>query len=475
MGLGTSSISIKASPLDCLECVEEAAEDWSAMTGGRGDPEWERLKLVAISPVAPSPTPPAPPKYVLSLLSDSLSRASRSTGWLPWLPSRKVKLVACCVIVMLRGVAPLEGAGEGLRGEVGPGTPTFRFLCCDGEEKTESNETGEEVGSEFCLLECGVTEEDEDGFLGDEDSFLGAMLGADALLDVGDCAGLLAGWVLAESRLETAASGARLSLPPTGDFLAETGEPRELPAAMGEPRELLAPTGDFFAAIGEFCVPTGEAGDFLPATGDSSEPFVPTEELLAATGEFLAATGEFLAATGEFLAATGEFLAATGEFLAATGELLAAAAVLVDFLVPTGELLAAAAVLTDFLVPTGELLASAAVLVDFLVPTGELLAAAAVLTDFLVPTGDCLAVVCVLCAEGALVCVLCAEGALVCVLCAAFSSMVCTEGALDADFLVLCKKLGKKLLFRGFCSAVAPEPLEPLSSTLPSRCSMGVA
>ena len=59
--------------------------------------------------------------------------------------------LTCCEITMLSGV---EG---GVKGDDGPGTPTFRFLCM-GLAKTgdwrEPDETGEVVRSKFCLPEC---------------------------------------------------------------------------------------------------------------------------------------------------------------------------------------------------------------------------------------------------------------------------------------------------------------------------------
>lgn len=107
--------------------------------------------------------------------------------------------LTCCVMTMLSDVLDgveggVTGVEGGVTGLVGPRTPTFRFLCMGLSKTGDWSESGEEAArSKFCLLECGVIEEDEeeDCFLEseeDEDCFLEvSWLGADILLDdVGD-------------------------------------------------------------------------------------------------------------------------------------------------------------------------------------------------------------------------------------------------------------------------------------------------
>ena len=212
-----------------------------------------------------------------------------------------------------------------------------------------------------------------------------------------------------------------------GDLLTASGEPGnflaargEFLTAVGEFGEYLLLMSDFFAAMGEFFAATGELCDCFPPIGE------PLDELLVPTGSFLAATGE----PGAFLAATAvAFLAVTGECLAAAAEVFVAAVGV-----------AAVGVAAVGVVAVG------------MVAVG--MVAVGMVAVGVVAVGV-VAVVVVAVDE----------------VCAAFS------GASDEGFLVLCRRLVKKLFFLGFWSLLplSSAPPTPFFSTLPSRCSMGVA
>ena len=198
-----------------------------------------------------------------------------------------------------------------------------------------------------------------------------------------------------------------------------------------------------------------EMGDLLTASGEPGN-------FLAARGEFLTAVGEF----GEYLLLMSDFFAAMGEFFAATGELC-------DFFPPIGD------PLDELLVPTGSFLAAtgepgaflAATAVAFLAVTGECLAAAAEVFVAAVGVAAVGVVAVGMVAVGMVAVGVVAVGVVaVDEVCAAFS------GASDEGFLVLCRRLVKKLFFLGFWSLLPLSSAPPTPfSTLPSRCSMGVA